>query len=222
MAPKTGGPSGGFSRGSFFFFILLAPAGIAFIVAIILATQYKQFKAVVSPAAEVSTFTLDSVSHARVDTLFLNFHAFVAKDAGHDSLWLDVDDLNALLASSSVATVQGMRFKVTEHDTLLIVKSTQPVQSMQGQLAWLFKKMAPTGYLNATLEGTPELSEGRLMFSPKNGYLNGQKVPSIALQKRGGMSPADFMEHKEFYNEFLQSVKSVALIHGRVLFVRKS
>ena len=213
---------GEFSRRSFFLFILMAPAGLAIILAIILVTQYRQFKASVSPAPDVQEFAWDSLSLSRVDTVLADLHSFSSNPIKKfDSLWIDSRDLNLLMAHSSVIASQGIRFHAEMHDSLIVIRSTQAVQSMQGKFAGIFKKIAhSTGYLNARLEGEPELKDGRLDFAPDSGFLNGQKVVSVALQKRGGMSPGDFTTDTAAYGEFVRALGEVKVMDGRILLVR--
>lgn len=199
----------------------MAPAGLAIILAIILVTQYRQFKASVSPAAEVQEFVWDASSQSRVDTVLTDLHSFSSNPIKQfDSLWIDSRDLNLLMAHSPVIASQGIRFHADMHDSLIVIRSTQAVQSMQGKFAGIFKKIASSGYLNARLEGEPELKDGRLDFSPDSGFLNGQKVVSVALQKRGGMSPGDFTADTAAYGEFVRALGEVKVMDGRILLVR--
>jgi hypothetical protein len=217
-------PPGDFSRRSFFLFLLLAPTGILFILLIILATQFKEFRAMVSPAAEVPEFSWSDSSRARLKDVLADLRAFSVRDTSRvksDSLWISPPDLNLLLAASPVAASQGLRFQADIRDSLMIVRSTQSVQALRGRFAWMFKLMKHSGYLNARLEGHPELSEGKLLFTPNVGYLNGQTVPAITLVKRGGLSPADFVSEWEFYNAFVGSLAEVKSMQGKILFVRK-
>jgi len=218
MIQNSTRPPAGFSRGSFFLFLALAPVGIAVVFAVVIMTQLKQFKTSVSPVAGVQGFVWNDSAHVQFNSLLANIHAFT--DEPKDSLWMEAGDLNLLLAASPVAATQGMRFKVSVNDSLLIIISTQPVSALHGRLSWIFRKVAPRGYLNARLEGTPELINGKIVFSLKAGYLNGQKVPSMALSHRGGMSPTDFMQDHEFYDKFSGTVTDMKLIHGKILFLK--
>src|ERR1700722_8004577 len=149
-------PPGGSSRRSFLLFAMLVPVGIFFIIAILLVVQFKQFRALVSPAtADVAEFAWNDSTRARLDSVQMDLRAFADKDSVRlksDSLWVTPGDLNLLLSSSPMAVSHGIRVHVSIADSLIIVQSTQPVQALQGQLAWFFKKMAPSGFLNARIE----------------------------------------------------------------------
>lgn len=217
-------PPGGSSRLSFFLFLMIAPAGILFLFLIMLVIQYKQFKSMVSPAAVVAEFAWSDSSRARLDSVLSNVRAFAVRDTAEwnsDSLWLTIGDLNLLLASSPVNASQSMRFQISIEDSLVVAQSTQPVLALQGRMAWLFKKAAPSGYLNARLEGWPELSGGELALAPVKGFLNGHKIPRIALEKRQGLSPPDFMVNHEIYDALLRVLIEVKATRGRILLVRK-
>lgn len=220
---KVSTPPGEFSRRSFFLFILMAPAGLAIIIAIILVTQYRQFKASVSPIPEVSEFMWDASSQSRLDSVVINLREFSANDSAKksDSLWLNAEDLNLLMASSPVIASQGIHFHADIKDDQITLRSTQAVQAMQGKFAGIFKKIAKSGYLNARLEGEPEWKDGRLEFSPDSGFLNGQKVVAVALQKRGGMSPRDFLTDTVAYAEFIAALGDVKATDGKILLIRK-
>jgi hypothetical protein len=217
-------PPGGSSRLSFFLFLMIAPAGILFLFLIMLVVQYKQFKSMVSPAPVVSEFAWSDSSRARLDSVLSNVRAFALRDTpggNSDSLWLSAGDLNLLLAFSPVNASRSMRFQISIDDSLVVAQSTQPVQALQGRMARLFKKAAPSGYLNARLEGWPELSGGELELAPVKGFLNGKKIPRIALEKREGLSPSDFMVNHEVYNALLRVLVEVKAVRGRILLVRK-
>ncbi len=92
---------------------------------------------------------------------------------------------------------------------------------MQGKFAGIFKNIAKSGYLNARLEGEPEWKDGRLEFSPDSGFLNGHKVVAVALQKRGGMSPRDFLTDTAAYGEFTRALGEVKVADGKILLIRK-
>ena len=94
MIKGVSNPPGGASRLSFYVFLLIAPAGLLFILAIILASQYKQFKSIVTPSADVAKFDWDDSAQSRLNELSDEFHTFVAPGgAGKmDSLWITAAD----------------------------------------------------------------------------------------------------------------------------------
>jgi len=224
MSSSISTTPGGSSRRSFFLFLLLVPVGIFVILAALLVVEFKQFRAMVSPTtADVPEFAWSDSAHARVDSVEADLHAFVDRDTSRvksDSLWISGGDLTLLLGSSNIALSHGIRVHVTTTDSLIIVQSTQPVQALQGQLAWVFKKIAPSGYLNARIEGYPILKDGKLTFFPVRGFLNGHKIPTTTWTKQGGFSAASFIGHQDFYNAFLRAVGDIQVTPKGMLLLR--
>ena len=83
-----------------------------------------------------------------------------------------------------------------DEEPLLVVESSRPLNALNGRIARVFQRIAPVqdGWLNARMEGLPELKAGQLAFAPERGFMNEAKVPRAAMTKRGGMSPKDFLE----------------------------
>jgi hypothetical protein len=218
----------GFSRRTFLFFLLVAPAGLAAVFAILLALQYKQFQSMVSPSPAVGAFASTDESSRRFDTLTLALDGF-AQGGGSDSLRLSPADLTLLAVSSPAAARQRIRFRITSGgaaDSLLVVESAQPVDALSGRFARVFRRISPVkdGWLNARMIGYPEWKNGILSFFPQRGFLNGESVPRTALTKRAGLSPGDFIDasRETAYREFLGAVDTVTLDSGgSVLIVRK-
>src|ERR1700753_394098 len=119
MIQNSTRPPAGFSRGSFFLFLALAPVGIALVFSVVLITKLKQFKYSVSSVAGVQEFAWNDSTHARLESLLADIHAFA--DRRKDSLWMDAGDLNLLLAVSPVAAAPSMRFNVAAEDSLMIL-----------------------------------------------------------------------------------------------------
>jgi hypothetical protein len=221
MPPETTPPPQEFSRKSFFLFLVLAPACFLVIAAIVVLVQYRQFKGMVSTDPEIRMPALESALQGRVASLRASFEAFASGNSSPDSLWLSAEDLNALLAASPVARAQDLRFRVEVVADTVVVRSTQPVQAMQGRAAWAFRKIAPDGYLNARIEGLPQFEKNHLALSASRGFINGQRVPRASLTRRGGMSPPDFLESQELYAKLLGVLGEVKLEQGKILLVRK-
>jgi hypothetical protein len=218
----------GFSRRSFLFFLLVAPAGLAAVFAILLALQYKQFQSMVSPSAAVEPFAWTDADRGRLDTAVQALGAF-ARGGGPDTLRLSPADLTLLAVSSPAAERQHIRFRITAPvppDSLLVVESAQPVNALSGRFAGVFRKISPVrnGWLNARMVGYPEWKTGVLSFFPQRGFLNGASVPRTAMTKRAGLSPGDFIDpsREAAYREFLGAIDTVVLdAGGSVLIVRK-
>ncbi len=216
---------GGSSRRSFFLYLTIVPAGVFVILATLLIVQFKQFRALVSPAtADVPEFVWSDSARARLDSVETDLRAFSSGNTTArlktDSLWMSAEDVNLLLASSSIAVSHGIRVHVSIEDTLVILQTTQPVQALQGQLAWIFKKLASSGYLNARIEGYPQLKNGRLTFFPENGFLNGRKLPTTAWTKQGGLSLESFTDHHESYDALVRALAGIKATQGKILLVR--
>jgi|GEM_PF-5207327 len=212
-----------FSRRSFLFFILLAPACIVAVAAIIITLQYKQYRLLVSPASAVEALVPTPASAQRADSLLAAARAFAAASAP-DTLAFTPDDLNALASVSPVLAREEIRVRVVGKDSLLSVESSRRVNALTGRLAWIFKRIAPIpdGWLNARVEGLPELKSRQLALAPERGYLGGTKVPKAAITKRAGLSPKDFIdpEHAAAYTTFVAAVDTVYWNGSAVVMVR--
>lgn len=144
-----------FSRRSFLFFIVLAPACLLAVAGIVITLQVKQYRLLVadSPLVEAGEGNPDVVR-----TLLGRFAEFSAGE-GPDTLRLSPADLEALVVASPAATDEGIRIRFTATDSHLVMESTRRVEELDGRLAWVFKRIAPIpdGWLNARVEGLPEL-----------------------------------------------------------------
>jgi hypothetical protein len=218
-----------FSRRSFIFFILLAPACILAVAGIVLTLQYKQFQTLVAASSTVEAPSDDPASRLKADSLLALVAAFSAQE-GPDTLRLSPGDLNLLAAASPVLKLEEIRFHFSDTvkagDSLLVVTSSRRLEALNGRFAWIFKRIAPiqNGWLNATMEGYPEWKSGVLSFAPERGYMNGAKVPKAAMVKRGGMSPKDFLDTSAApaYRALLGAIDTV-LWNGRaVALVRQT
>ena len=211
-----------FSRRSFLFFIVLAPACLAAVAGIVITLQVKQYRLLVAESPVVEEFSATDGS-ALVQRLLERFADFSA-GRGSDTLRLTTADLSALVAASS-ATAEGIRFRFTATDSHLVVESTRRVEELEGRLAWLFKRIAPIpdGWLNARMVGVPELKGRELGFAVTRGFLNDSKVPRAALTKRGGLSPKDFLHprYEPEYTAFVGALASAAWNGTEIVFVRK-
>jgi hypothetical protein len=212
-----------FSRRSFLFFILLAPACVLAVAAIILTLQYKQYRLLVSPAPAVEAFAPTPATALRADSLLAETRAFVAATAA-DTLEFTPDDLNALAAVSPVLARQEIRVRLVGSDSLLTVESARRVNALTGRVAWIFKRIAPIpdGWLNARVEGLPELASRQLTLAPERGFLGGSKVPRAAITKRAGLSPKDFIDpqYEAEYAAFVAAVDTVFWNGRAVVLVR--
>jgi hypothetical protein len=217
-----------FSKRSFLFFILLAPASFAAVAAIVLTLQYKQFQAMVAPATTVAEFVPTSESRQRLDGLRASIQAFSdTLESPVDTLRLSPDDLTVLAAASPVTAREHIRFRFAAKKGLLVAESSQRVSALNGRFAWIFKRISktPEGWLNARLEGLPELKRAPLAldFAVENGFLNDGRVPRAALIKRGGLSPKDFLDPvfaPEYY-AFLNAIDTVYFDVDAVVLVRR-
>lgn len=194
-----------FSRRSFLFFIVLAPACLLAVAAIVLTLQYRQFQALVSPTSTVAPPRPLSEGRESAAPVLASIARFT-EGAGPDTLALSPDDLNRLAAASTVLRREQIRFRFSAGltttpnldvaESLLVVESSRTVTDLNGKVAWIFKRISPIadGWLNARMEGLVELKKNDLAFAPERGFMNLTKVPKAAMTKRGGMSPRDFIE----------------------------
>lgn len=197
-----------FSRRSFLFFIILAPACILAVATIVLTLQYRQFRALVAPVSTVEPPPPLPESREAANLILAAIAQF-SDGLGSDTLKLSPDDLNRLTAASPVLRREQIRFRFSAGltttpnseaaESLLVVESSRTVADLEGKAAWVFKRISPIadGWLNARMEGLVELKKNELAFAPERGFMNATKVPKAAMTKRGGMSPRDFLEAAE-------------------------
>lgn len=193
-----------FSRRSFLFFLVLAPACLLVVAAIVITLQYRQFRTLVAPESAVAAAEPTPDSRLLADDVLASLAAF-RQGEGPDSLAVPPEALNALVLNSPVLKRENIRFhfavtpanvRDSTEGTLLSVESARPLGALNGRLAWIFQKITPIedGWLNARLDGLPELKSRQLSFTPERGFMNEARVPKAAITKRGGMSPKDFLE----------------------------
>jgi hypothetical protein len=212
------------SRRAFLLFALLAPASFLAVIAIILVLQYRQFQTLVSPQAAIEAPVWSAGDSARHEALKASLLAFGSGE-GPDTLFLSPADLTLLASGSSVAISQGLRFRIVGEDSLLASESARRLDALRGRFAGLFNRMSPIkdGWLNARVEGTPELKNGALTLAVERGFLNGAKVPRAALEKHGGLSPRDFLTPEQLpaYTAFLAALDTVSYGHDTLRVIRK-
>jgi len=214
-----------FTRRSFLLFLFVAPACVLTLLAIILATQYKQLQSVVSSRQAVAPFEWNDAGRARLGEVTASIRRFT-EGSGPDTLRLPASDLNLLIVASPVTQKQRIHFRITANDSLLIVESTQSIEDQHRRLSWIFQKIVPLEfqYLNARLVGGTDWTQGKLAFVPDTGYLNGAKVPRAALVKRPGMSPRDFVDDAgmPMYSELLNRLDTAYFEAKGVTLVRRN
>ncbi len=217
--------TGAFSRLSLYLFIFLVPACFLVIVLTILLVQYRSFKAMVVDHSEIREWSMTEAQKKQLDSLSQTLQNFAKGDSlVSDSLWFGPADLELMIATSSITIAQHLRFKIEiPSDTLFVLRSSQSVQDLNGSMAWIFKKISPHGFLNARIDGIPQLDTNGLQILPVRGFINGQTVPRTSLSRRGGTSPGDFMEpNNASYQRFVKALKEVKLRQGKVLLIRKT
>lgn len=222
-----------FSRRSFIFFIILAPACLLTVAAIVLTLQYRQFRSMVAPDSAVPPMVSTPESFQGSATILQALASFTAGE-GTDSLAVTPQDLNDLVTIAPALERENMRFRFSvapasasgnDDRTLLAVESSRPLNALNGRLAWIFQRITPVqeGWLNARLEGLPELKSRQLAFAPERGFMNDARVPKAAITKRGGMSPRDFLEPEAFprYDSLLAVLDTVLWTGDAVVLVRR-
>jgi hypothetical protein len=220
------------SRRAFILFALLAPSCLLAVAGIVLALQYRQFQALVSPQPLVQrpyqpSGVIQATPAVRAYTrgMLVQLMAF-PKAEGSDTIALSANDLTWLSEVSPLAARRRIFLEIRAGDSLLVLESSQPLDALQGRFAGLFKRLSPVkdGWLNARVEGVPEWKNGTLSLAIERGFLNGVKVPRAALEKRAGFSPKDFLlpEHYPDYKHLLDALDTVLYKQDEILLVRRS
>ncbi len=212
------------SRRSLLLLSLMAPAGLLIIAGIIGLLQYRQFRGMVAPEPAIAESVPTAADSARLAALEGLFRGF-PEGRGPDTLSLALEDLTLLANASPAVARDGLRIRFAARESLLVMESSRPVDSLQGRVSGLFKRIAPVpdGWLNARVEGLPEWKKGSLALDPQRGYLNETRVPRTSLTKRGGLSPRDYLapEHLPDYERLLGALDTVTYRDGKILLIRK-
>jgi hypothetical protein len=225
-------------KGPFFIFLVLMPGFIFLIVLILLAMQYKQLKALVSPqpmpmAEVVSTPESRARVASRIDSFLVRTPAPAPSSrsdsaslppasvaSARDTLFLDATDLNDLIRAG-----EGMRkFQVDYHlsleDTLIVARNAMPVERLNGFLATLAKIFGVHGFLNSEMKGYPLLESGKLFVVPVAAVMNGVAAPASVLSSKGKIEVREWASDTDAYDRAVKNLSGVAIRGGRLLLIR--
>lgn len=210
-------------KGPFFIFLLLMPAFFVLIVLILIAMQYKQLKALVSPRpAELAQVQTSPESQARVRAKLDSFLlAPSATDSSRrDTLSLDASELNDLIRNSEALENLHLDYHLSLEDTLLVARNSLPVEEMKGVLAKLAKLLHVHGYLNSVMKGYPKLESGKLVMVPVAAMMNGVSAPPSVLSSKGKIDAREWVSDKEAFDRATAHLTDVRIRGGRLLLIR--
>jgi hypothetical protein len=210
-------------KGPFFIFLLLMPAFLVLIFLILLAMQYKQLKALVSPQpAELAQIQTSPESQARVRAKLDSFLLAPGNPGGgaKDTLSLDAADLNDLIHGSEALEKLHLDYRLSLEDTLLVARNSLPVEDMQGILAKLAKLLHVHGYLNSVMKGYPKLEDGKLLMVPVAAMMNGVSAPPAVLSSKGRIEAREWVSDKEAFDRSTAHLAEVRIRGGRLLLIR--
>jgi hypothetical protein len=211
-------------KGPFFIFLLLMPAFLVLIFLILMAMQYKQLKALVSPRpAELPQVQTSPESQARVramlDSFFLAPGAVAAGNT-RDTLALDAAELNDMIRGSDALENLGLDYRLSLEDTLLVARNSLPVDRMKGLLAALAKVLRVRGYLNSVMKGYPKLEGGKLYLIPVAAIMNGISAPPSVLSSKGKIEAREWASDKDAFDRAVAHLAEVKILGGRLLLIR--
>lgn len=207
-------------KGPFFIFLLLMPAFFVLVVCILIAMQYKQLKALVSPRpAELAQVQTSPESQARVRAKLDSF--LLAPNAtAKDTLSLDAKDLNDLIRTSEALENLHLDYHLSLEDTLLVARNSLPVEEMKGILAKLAKVLHVRGYLNSVMKGYPKLEAGKLVMVPVAAEMNGVSAPPSVLSSKGKIDAREWVSDKEAFDRATAHLTDVRIRGGHLLLIR--
>lgn len=210
-------------KGPFFIFLLLMPAFLVLVFFILMAMQYKQLKALVSPRpADLPQVQTSPESQARIKAELDSF--LVAPGAtdrnGKDTLALDAADLNDLIHGSEALEKLGLDYHLSLEDTLLVARNSLPVERMRGALATLAKLLRVHGYLNSEMKGYPKLEGGKLYLVPVAAIMNGIPAPPSVLSSKGKIEAREWASDKDAFDKAAGRLADVKIRRGRLLLIR--
>ncbi len=214
-----GGSHPTFFKGSFLIFLLFLPAFLFIILTILIAMQYKQLRAFVSPQ-KVELVEIPISPEAEVKAVS-RVSTFLSQ-GGHDTLSLSSDEINHLLRSSKSLSALHLDYHMDFQDTLLVARNSLPVDHLNGVLSLLAKTLHIKGYLNSEMKGYISLEKGKISLVPVSATMNGLAAPvSVLNRKGGGIDPAEWMEDKEAYNRALNLLSDIKVRDGSLLLIKK-
>ncbi len=206
-----------FTKISFTLFLILMPAFLIIIATLLLAMQYKQLHAFVSPQKmPMVEIARSAEAEAQIQARVQDFFRSKA-----ESLSLDAPDLNHFLRTSASLMAQNLDYHIEIQDTLFLAKNSLPVEHLHGVLAFLARLLHVKGFLNSEMGGYPEFSKGRIHLIPVTATMNGIKAPISVLDKKGDIDPRDWVENKDFYDSAMTLLSEIKFRQGRLLFVKR-
>ena len=210
-------------KGPFFIFLLLMPAFFVLIFLILVAMQYKQLKALVSPhPLELAQVPSSPESRARVRAKVEGFLTVpkASENTANDTLALDASDLNELIRASEALENLHLDYHLSLEDTLLVARNSLPVEEMKGVLATMARLLHVHGYLNSVMSGYPKVEDGKLYMIPISAVMNGVAAPTAVLSSKGKIEAREWVSDKEAFDRATAHLADVRIRAGRLLLIR--
>jgi hypothetical protein len=220
--PVVAGSDPNFFKGSFLVFLLFLPAFLLIILAILVAMQYKQLRAFVSPnSMELFKVPVSSEAQAQVVAKLRAFSSQGEGDTFGDTLALSAEEINHLLRSSPSLEALQLDYHMELKDSLLIARNSLPVERLHGALSFLAKTLRVRGFLNSEMRGHVEFEKNKIKLVPISATMNGVVAPVSVLNRKGGVDPAEWIEDKEFYTRFVGLLSAIEIRNGSLLFIKR-
>ncbi len=236
-SPYPGGASPNVAKGPFFLFFLMMPAFVVLILILLVAMQYKQLRAFVSPQPmelRVVPESRDAQEQVRV-----KLKAFLAAkpapgaasgdsapgdpargNAG-DTLSLGSEEINHLARSSRPLADLKLDYQLDLEDTVLIARNSLPVEKLRGALSTLAKLLRIHGYLNSEMCGYPVFKDGKLIVVPSAAKMNGMAAPVSVLGTRGQLDVRDWVSDKDLYDQAMASLSDLRIRGGKLILIKR-
>ena len=211
-------------KGPFFIFLFLMPAFLFLIFLILVAMQYKQLKALVSPRPmELPQVESTPESQARIRSKLDSFLLAPRPQAAgsvRDTLALEAADLNDLVRGNEALEKLHLDYHLSLEDTLLVARNALPVERLNGVLATLAKTLRVRGWLNSEMKGYPSLEAGKLFAIPVKAVMNGVAAPPSVLSSKGKLEVRQWAGNPQAFDRALANLAEVKIRGGRLLLIR--
>jgi hypothetical protein len=217
-------PSGSdpkFFKGPFLAFIIFLPLFFLFIILILLAMQYKQLRAFVSPNPIVlATIPISKDAESKSLSKVMSFFSIDSSARISDTLSLSAEEINHLIRVSKPLALLKLDYHMEIEDTFLVARNSLPVQHLSGVLALLAKVLHVNGYLNSEIKGYASLEKNKISLVPVSATMNGIVAPVSVINRKGGIDPSEWIEDRELYARALSQLSEIKVRNGTLLFIK--
>lgn len=216
-------PGPAFFKGPFLLFVLFVPCFLLLIFALLLAMQYKQLRAFISPQPiELEVIPKSLESEVAILNRVHEFFAAENKVKGlSDTLTLSVADMNHLVRTSQTLSSLNLDYHLDLLDTIFIARNSLSSSHLSGILSLLSKVLNVKGYLNSEMKAYPVIEKGAIKLMPLAAIMNGLDAPVSVLNRKGGVEISEWVTDQTFYHLVLSRLQSVQIRDSKLLLIKQ-